>query len=192
VAPAQRPRVDSISLMKRAGGSPSPLRCSAARAARSASRGARCLPRPSIPSRTRPTVQAARTKITIIAMTMEVTNTPFRQSMSHGTGKELSYGPCNRNCNAGGAGGTALGPIVCQAKITMSRWKRGFFALDFITTSAPGSGGTHSRTFSTQAPASLTRKLLQSTARPTEPAQRQHPTLRGLPTLYTACMPCPA
>jgi hypothetical protein len=71
-------------------------------------------------------VQAARTKITIIAMTMEVTNTPFRQSMSHGTGKELSYGPCNRNCNAGGAGGTALGPIVCQAKITMSRLKRGF------------------------------------------------------------------
>jgi hypothetical protein len=59
--------------------------------------------------------------------------------MSRGPGKELSYGPCDRNCNASGAGGTALGPIVCQAKITMSRSKRGFFALDFITTSAPGS-----------------------------------------------------
>jgi hypothetical protein len=71
-----------MSLMKRAGGSPSPLRCSAARAARSASRGARCLPRPSIPRRTRPTVQAATTKITNIATTKAVTNTPFRQSLS--------------------------------------------------------------------------------------------------------------
>jgi hypothetical protein len=71
-------------------------------------------------------VQAATTKITIIATTMEVTNTPFRQSMSSGTGKELPYGPYNRNCDAGGAGGTALGSIVCQAKITVSLSKRRF------------------------------------------------------------------
>ena len=134
VASAQRPRVDSISLTNRAGGSASPLRCSAARAARSASRGARRLPLPSIPSRTKPTVQAATTKITIIPMTMEVTNTPFRQSMSSGTGKELPYGPDNSTCDAGGAGGTALEPTVCQAKIPVSLLKRGFVALDFITT----------------------------------------------------------
>jgi hypothetical protein len=79
-------------------------------------------------------VQAATTKITIIAMTMEVTNTPFRQSMSSRTGKELSYGPYNRNCDACGAGGTALVAIVCQAKITVSLLKRGFLALVFITT----------------------------------------------------------
>lgn len=51
---------------------------------------------------------------------------PFQTVDVERTGKELSYGPYNRNCNAGGAGGTALGPIVCQAKITMSRLKRGF------------------------------------------------------------------
>jgi len=79
-------------------------------------------------------VQAATTKVTIMATTMEVTNTPFRQSMSSGTGKELSYGSYYRNCNAGGASGTALGPIVCQAKITMSLLKRQVLALDFITT----------------------------------------------------------
>jgi hypothetical protein len=39
------------------------------------------LPRPSIPRRTRPAVQATTTKITIIAMTMEVTTLPFRQSV---------------------------------------------------------------------------------------------------------------
>jgi hypothetical protein len=105
VAPAQRPRVDSISLMKRAGGSPSPLRWSAARAARSDSRGARCLPRPSIPNRTKPTVQAARTKITIIATTMEVTNTPFRQSMSSGRG---------RNCLAGRTAATVMQAVPVE------------------------------------------------------------------------------
>jgi hypothetical protein len=42
-------------------------------------------------------MQAATTKVTIMATTMEVTNTPFRQSMSSGTGKELSYGLYNRN-----------------------------------------------------------------------------------------------
>ena len=83
------------------GGSPSPLRCWAARAIRSASFGARCFPRPSIPSRTRPTVQATTTKMTIIATTMEVTNIPFRQSMSSGTGKELPYGLYSNNCGAG-------------------------------------------------------------------------------------------
>ena len=36
-------------------------------------------------------MQVATTKITIIATTMEATNTPFRQSMSSGMGKELSY-----------------------------------------------------------------------------------------------------
>jgi hypothetical protein len=134
MASAQRPRVDSISLMKRAGGSPSPLRCSAARAARSASRGARCLPRPSIPSRTRPTVQAATTKITIIATTMEVTNTPFRQSMSSGRGKELSYGPYNRNCDAGGAGGTALRALSLPSQDHGVSIETQILALDFITT----------------------------------------------------------
>jgi hypothetical protein len=68
-------------------------------------------------------MQVATTKITIIATTMEATNTPFRQSMSSGTGKELSYRSYSRNCYACGAGGTALGPIVCQAKITMSLTK---------------------------------------------------------------------
>jgi hypothetical protein len=116
---AQRPRPDSIILMKRAGGSPSPLRCSAARAIRSANFGARCFPRPSIPSRTRPTVQATTTKITIIATTMEVTNIPFRQSMSSGTGKELPYRSYSRNCGAGGAGWNSSWATVCQTKITL-------------------------------------------------------------------------
>ena len=41
--------------------------------------------------------------------------------MSGGTGKELSYRSYSRSCDACGAGGTALGFLVCQAKITMSR-----------------------------------------------------------------------
>ena len=75
-----------------------------------ASLGARCFPRPSMPSRTRPTMEATTTKITIMATTMEVTDAPFRQSMSSGTGKELSYRSYSHSCDACGAGGTALGP----------------------------------------------------------------------------------
>jgi hypothetical protein len=132
MASAQRPRVDSISLMKRAGGSPSPLRCSAARAARSASRGARCLPRPSIPNRTRPTVQAATTKITIIATTMEVTNTPFRQSMSNGRGRNCLTG--RTTATSGGAGGTALRAHSLPSQDHGVSIETQILALDFITT----------------------------------------------------------
>jgi hypothetical protein len=45
-----------------------------------------------------------------MATTMEVTDAPFRQSMSSGTGKELPYRSYSRSCDACGAGGTALGP----------------------------------------------------------------------------------
>ena len=129
--------MDSISLMKRAGGSPSPLRCSAARAARSASRGARCLPRPSIPRRTRPTVQAATTKITNIATTKAVTSTPFRQSLSTRR-RQAEWG---RNCLTGRT--TRLRCRRCRWNSSRAhslpsqdhgvRMERPILAFDFIT-----------------------------------------------------------
>ena len=64
-------------------------------------------------------MQAATTKITIIATTMEATNTPFRQSMSSGTGKELSYRSYSRKFMHACRWNSSWA-IVCQAKITMS------------------------------------------------------------------------
>jgi hypothetical protein len=69
-------------------------------------------------------MEATTTKITTIAMTMDVTNGPFQTvDVKRNGGKELPYRSYSRSCDACGAGGTALRLIVCQAKITMSRLK---------------------------------------------------------------------
>ena len=89
-------------------------------------------------------MQAATSKIAIIATTMEVT-TAFQTVMSR-AGKELSYGSDSRICDVAElmlawiAVGLAGGPVkqlwgqVCQTKITMSLLKCRFLPLDFITT----------------------------------------------------------
>jgi hypothetical protein len=170
--------------MKRAGGSPSPLRCSAARAARSASRGARCLPRPSIPRRTRPTVQAATTKITNIATTKAVTNTPFRQSLS------------TRRCQAAW-GRNCLTGRTPRLRGKRCRWNSS--RAHSLPSQDHGVGMEtadscfqfhHSlQSRSDRHPARFASFLARGT---TEPAQRQYPTQRGMLALYTACMPCTA
>jgi hypothetical protein len=92
--------------------------------------------------------------------------------MSSGTGKELPYGSDNRDCDAGGADGTALGPIVCQAMVTVSVWT-GRFLLSIssqtwictLTGSPPDSPPSSLADMRAHALAVLTRELLQSAKR---------------------------
>ena len=72
-------------------------------------------------------MQAATTKITIMATTMEVTkpslsDSQFRQSvqtggLGYGAGKELSYGSYSRYC---GAGATAMQAVPVEQQLLES------------------------------------------------------------------------